>query len=209
MWHFIETQFWANYCELSYFKQINLKSVYINTPKCYTLTVHESHMLLQIPSYLTQFLTQNHQNSTRKSLHVSDKMVYSQICHKYIHIMGGKDQTSKEIATCLNFVSPRICCEKEAAGMLRAFPVHFVPFQSNSRQCNMHGSCAATEICMKCGISLKHSFGQILWIAIFQADQPEICLHAPKCCMLTVYGSHTLHQIHSYLTQFLTQNAAR
>ena len=64
------------------------------------LTVHGSHMLLKIPSYLTQFLTQNHQNSTRKSLHVSDNMVYSQICHKYIPIMGWKDQISKEIATC-------------------------------------------------------------------------------------------------------------
>ena len=32
------------------------------------------------------------------------------------------------------------------------------------------------ENCMKCGISLKHSFGQFLWIVIFQADQPEICV---------------------------------
>ena len=155
MWHFIETQFWANFCELSYFKQINLKSVYIYTPKCCTLTVHGSHTLLQIPSYLTQFLTQNHQDSTTKSLHVSDNMVYSQICYKYIHIMGGggKDQTSKEIATCENSVSPRICCEEAAAGMLRAFPVHFVPFQSNSTHCNVHGSRAASENCMKCDIS--------------------------------------------------------
>ena len=72
-------------------------------------------------------------------------MVYSQICHKYIHIMGGKDQTSKEIATCENSVSPRICCEQAAAGMLRAFPVHFVPLQSNSTHCNIQGSRAAAE----------------------------------------------------------------
>ena len=80
-----------------------------------------SHTLLKIPSYLTQFLTQNHQNSTRKSLHVSDNMVYSQICHKYIHIMGGKHQTSKEIATCENSVSPRICCEQAAQGISCSF----------------------------------------------------------------------------------------
>ena len=151
MGHLIETQCGTNYCELPYFKEINLKSVYIYTPKCCTLTMHGSHTLLQIPSCLTQFLTQNHQNSTRKSLHMSYNMVYSQICHKYIHVMGGKDQTSKGIATCENFVSPRICCEEAAAGMLRAFPVHFVSLQSNSTHCNMHGSHAATE----CGISYE------------------------------------------------------
>ena len=155
MWHFIVTQFWENYCELAYFKQINLKSVYTPAPKCCSLTVHGSHTLLKIPSYLTQFLTQNHQNSIRKSLHMSENMVYSPICYKYIHIMGEKDQTSKEIATCLNFISPRICCEQAAAGMLRVFPVHFVPFQSNSRHCNVHGLRAATKNCMKCCISYK------------------------------------------------------
>ena len=75
---------------------------------------------------------------------------------------GGKTKQAKKIATCLNSVSPRICCEQAAAGMLRAFPVHFVPFQSNSRHCNMHGSCAATENWMQCGISLIHSFGKII-----------------------------------------------
>ena len=50
------------------------------------LTVYGSHTLVQIPSYLTE----NDQNSTRKSLHVSDNIVYSKICHKYIHIMGEK-----------------------------------------------------------------------------------------------------------------------
>ena len=33
-------------------------------------------------------------------------IVCSQISHKHIHIMGWKDQTSKEIATCGKFVSP-------------------------------------------------------------------------------------------------------
>ena len=126
----------------------------VSYTKCCMLTMHGSHRLLKIPSYLTQFLTQNDQNSTRKSLHVSDNMVYSQICHKYIHIMGGKHQTSKEIATCENSVSPRICCEKEAAGMLRAFSVHFEPLQSNSTHCNMQGAHAATD--------LKQSFGKFI-----------------------------------------------
>ena len=128
--------------------------------------MYGSHTLVQIPSYLTQFPTQNDQNSTGKSLHVSHNMVYSQICHKYIHIMVGgggvKDQTSKEIVICQNSVSPRICCEQGAAGMLRAFPVHFMPLQLNSSQCNVHSSRAATENCMKCNISLKHSLAQII-----------------------------------------------
>ena len=29
------------------------------------------------------------------------------------------------------------CCEQAAAGMIRVFPVHFVPLQSNSIQCNV------------------------------------------------------------------------
>ena len=45
------------------------------------------------------------------------------------------------------------CCEQATAGMLRAFPVHFVPLQFNSTQCNVHSSCVATENYMKCGIS--------------------------------------------------------
>ena len=76
--------------------------------------------------------------------------------------MGGKDQTSKEIATCQNIVSPRICCEQAAARMLRAFPVHFVLVELNSSHRNVHSSRAATENCMKCNISLKHSFEQII-----------------------------------------------
>ena len=45
------------------------------------------------------------------------------------------------------------CCEQATAGMLRAFPVYFVPLQSNSIQYNMHSSHVATENCMKCGLS--------------------------------------------------------
>ena len=92
----------------------------------YTLTVHGSHMSIQIPSVYTQFLIWNNQKSTWKSLHVNDNIVYSQICHKYIHVMGWKEQRRKEIETCVKFVSFSSCCEQPAAGMFRAFPVHFV-----------------------------------------------------------------------------------
>ena len=50
------------------------------------------------------------------------------------------------------------CCEQAAVGMIRVFPVHFVPLQSNSTQCNMHDSRVATENCMKCGISYETHF---------------------------------------------------
>ena len=102
-------------------------------------------------SYLTQFLKEDDQNSTWKSLHVSHNIVCSQICHKHIHMMGWKDQASKEIAACGKFVSLSSCCEKVTAGMLRAFPVHFVPLQFNSTPCNVHSSHVATENCIKCG----------------------------------------------------------
>ena len=32
--------------------------------ECYMLAMHESHALIKICSYLTQFLKENHQNST-------------------------------------------------------------------------------------------------------------------------------------------------
>ena len=48
-----------------------------------------------------------------------------------------------------------ICCEQAVAGMLRAFPVHFVPLQSNSTQPNMHDSHADTKNYMKYGFSYE------------------------------------------------------
>ena len=82
-------------------------------------------------------------------------MVYSEICHKNIHIMVWKEQTSKEIATCEKLDSLSSCCGQAAPGMLRAFPAHFVPLQSNSTHCNVHGSRATTENCMTCAISCE------------------------------------------------------
>ena len=99
---------------------------------------------------------------------MSHNIVCNKICHKYIHIMGWKDQTSKEIATCGNFVSLSSCCEQAAAEMLRAFPIHFVPLQSNSTQPILHHSHADTENCMKCGISYETDFlAKLLLIETF------------------------------------------
>ena len=67
------------------------------------------------------------------------------------HSYHGVKRPNKEIATCGKFVSLSSCCEKAAAGMLRPFPVHFIPLQSNSTDCNVHDSHADTENCMKCG----------------------------------------------------------
>ena len=124
--------------------------------ECCTLTLHGRNTLVKNCSYLTQFLKENHQNSTWISLHVSHNIVCSQIFHKQIHIRGWKDQTSKEIATCGKFVSPQQSCwEQATAGMLRPFPVHFVPLQSFSTDCNVHHSHVATENCMNCGFSYE------------------------------------------------------
>ena len=147
-------------------------------------TVHGSYTAIQIPSHFTQFLTQNDQISTWKSLHLSYNIVYSQICHKYIHIMGWKDQISREIATWQNFASPRICCEQAAAGMLRPFPAHFVLLQSNSTHCNMQGSHAAAESYEMWHFMWNRLLGILLWIFF------KFLLHLSS--MSNVYGSHTV-----------------
>ena len=153
-------------------------------------------------SYLTQFLKEDHQNSTWKSLHVSHNIVCSQICHKHIHIMGWKDQTSKEIETCGKFVSLSSCCEKATAGMLRAFPVHFVPLQSKSTQCNMNSSRVATENCIKCGFSYETDCCRNYCEESFWMNFYILCrcwsltmVDLTECCMLTVHRSHTLIRI--------------
>ena len=125
--------------------------------ECYMLTMHGSHMLIKICSYLTVSQRES-SKSTWKSLYVSHNIVCSQICHKHIHIMGWKDQTSKEIATYGKFVSLSSCCEKAAAGMMTLFPVHFIPLQSNSTQPNVHDSHADTENCMKYGFWYERDY---------------------------------------------------
>ena len=122
--------------------------------------------------------------------------------------MEGKDQTSKEIATCENSVSPRICCEQAAAGMLRAFPVHFVPFQSNSTHCNVHGfTCSYRELHAMWHFIETQFWANYCELSYFkQINLKSVYIYTPKCYTLTVHGSHMLLQIPSYLTQFLTQN---
>ena len=54
------------------------------------------HINLDSFTFHRQFLKENYQNSTWKSLHVSHNIVYNQICHKHIHIMAWKDQKEKK-----------------------------------------------------------------------------------------------------------------
>ena len=69
------------------------------------------------------------------------------------------------------------CCEQAAAGMLRAFPVHFVPLQSNNTQCNVHGSPVATENYMKCGFSYETDCFGNYCEERFLMNLDFICLH--------------------------------
>ena len=161
--------------------------------------VHGSYTFIQIPSHFTQFLTINHQNSTWKSLHVSDNIVHSEISHKYIHIMGWKDQKSKEIATCEKLDSLTSCCGQAAAGMVRAFPAHFVPLQSNSTHCNVHDSRAARENCVTCGISSeKHCWRNHWEFTHFKQATWNLYILHWNPARFTVHGSHTWIQIPSH-----------
>ena len=173
-----ETDCCRNYCHLTHFWAGQLE-IWIFCPEILhvlpcTGATRESRSLHISHS----FSTKNGQNSTWKSLHVSDIIVHTEISHKYIHIMEWKDQTSKEIATCEKLDSLTSCCGQAAAGMVRAFPVHFVPLQSNSTHCNVHGSHAAAENCMKCGISYETEHLHINIQNILQNTfklEPEMC----------------------------------
>ena len=179
MWHFIRWNRLLGKLLWIDFLRKPIWNLCRSCTKYCTLTVYGSHTLLQIPSHFTQFLTKNDQNSTWKSLHVSHNIVFGEICHKYIHMMGWKGQTSKEIVTCGNSISLSSCCEQAAAGMLRAFPVHFVPLQSNSTQLSVHDSHGDTKNWMKYGFSYETDFlGKLLWIETFQWNQPEICVES-------------------------------
>ena len=92
-----ETDCWRNYCvERFYWKNLDIlcrcrSLTMVDLTECCMLTVQGSNTVIKIPSYLTQFLKKNDQNSTWKSLHMSHSIFYSHICHKYFHIMGWKD----------------------------------------------------------------------------------------------------------------------
>ena len=87
--------------------------------------------------------------------------------------------------------------------LLRAFPVYFVPLQSNSTQCNMHSSCVATEHCMKCGFSYETDCWRNFCEESFWINLDILCrcrsltmVDLTECCMLTVHRSHTLRFPH-------------
>ena len=81
----------------------------------------------------------------------------------------------------------RSFCEQAAAGLVRAFPVHFVPLQSNSTQFNVHNSRAATENCMKCDISPQTSHqSEILHSLIFICIHMSKLLYEYKSCVLAI-----------------------
>ena len=178
--------------------------------------MHGSHTLIKIPSNFTQFLTKK-----LSKLYLKTPACESQHClqsnlSQYTHIVGWKDQTSKEIATCVNLASLSSCCEQAAAGMLRPFPVHFVPLQSNSTDWNVHDSHADTENWMKCGFSYETDCWRKYCEERFWMNLDILCrcrsltmVDLAECCMLTVHGSHLLIKIPSYLTQFLKRKRSK
>ena len=139
-----ETDCCGNYCELRHSKQANLKSGYFALKSCTFYRAREPHVN---PDSFTF-----HKVSNKQWLKFHLKIPACEWQHSLqwnlsqIHSYhGGKDQTSKEIATCEKFDSLSSCCEQAAAGMLRAFPAHFVPLQSNSTHCNVHNSRAGPK----------------------------------------------------------------
>ena len=56
----------------------------------------EPHVNQYSFTFNTEFLKQNDQNSTRKSLHVSGNIAYNEICHKCINIRGEKSKEEKK-----------------------------------------------------------------------------------------------------------------
>ena len=93
MWHMIPTTLNA------YFRQF-VKNIFISMCQIsgisdrmlYFNHAWEPHVNKDSFRFYTEFLKENDQKSTWKSMHMSDNIVYSQICHKYIHIMAWKDQ---------------------------------------------------------------------------------------------------------------------
>ena len=175
MWDFIWNRFLATFYTISYTNTTwNLSMEQTLIRMLHANRAREPHVNPDSCTWHTQFLKENHQNSTWKSLHVSHNTSYSQICHKYIHIMGWKDQKRKQRQPVGSLFLLNSCCEQAATGMIRVFPVHFVPLQSTSTQCNIHDSRAATQNCMKCGISYETDFWSH-FIQFLTQIQPEIC----------------------------------
>ena len=167
MWHFMWNTLLEKLLWICTFQAGQLEICIFCTEILHVYRAREPHVNPDSYTFQTQFLTKNDQNSTWKSLHMSDNIVqwriqdfpdggaptpergcqhtiwpifpkncmkmkkiwprgggtrpcapprsanvvYSKICHKYIHIMGWKDRQSKEIATRVNLVSLSSCCE--------------------------------------------------------------------------------------------------
>ena len=120
--------------------------------KSCTLTVHGSHMLIQIPSNLTQFFKEKSSKfhlkiPARESQHcVQWNLSQKHSCYGLNRLK--KKRNSNLCGTCF---SSTAVVSKLLLGCSGAFPVHFVPLQSKSTQPNVHDSHADTENCIKCG----------------------------------------------------------
>ena len=136
---------------------------------------------------------------------------YSQICHKYIHIMAWKDQKRKEKATCGNFVSPQqrlwASCYWDDQGIsfsfcaiaIQQYTVYHARFMCSFRE--LHE--------MWHFIRWNRLLGKLLWIDFLRKPIWNLCRSCTKYCTLTVYGSHTLLQIPSHFTQFLKKKLSK
>ena len=141
---------WTFYADADHWQGGSNRILHINRAQ-------EPHVNPDSFTWHTQFLKENDQNSTWKSLHMSHIIVYSQICYTFIswHEKTKKENKNQPVGSLFLLNS---CCEQAAAGMIRVFPVHFVPLQSTSTQCNVRDSRVATENCMKCGLSYETHF---------------------------------------------------
>ena len=117
-----------------------------------------------------------------------------------------------EIATCWNLVSLSSCCEQAAAGMLRAFPVHFVPLQSNSTQLSVHHSRANTKNYMnEIWLFIWNRFFANYWQlrhfsefnlkSVWSLDLYSNIVHVNQLCM-----GATCYSRFNHIWQFLKEN---
>ena len=175
-----ETDCWGNYCEERFWMNLDIlcrcrSLAMVDLTESCTLAVHRSHTLIQIPAHGTH-------NFSKKIIKIPLENPYTwvttlstvkSVTNTFIlwHEKTKKENKKQPVGILFLLNS---CCEQAAAEMIRVFPVHFVPLQSNSTQCNIHDSRAATENCMKCGISYETHFWPH-FIQFLTPIQPEIC----------------------------------
>ena len=166
----------VNYC-VRFMKSVQNLDLYSNIP-AYTLTMHRS------------------QNSTWKSLHVSHNIVYSLICHKQLHIMGWKDQKSKEIASFGSLFLSAAVVRKQLLDWSGHFL--FILCQCNplahSVTCMIHMQLQRTA--WNVGFHMKQIVEEITvnW-DILRKSYWNLCtihIYTPILYLLTIHGSHML-----------------